>query len=143
MPIKILVMGLPGAGKTYLAQHILGHLQDAKKKVSWLNADDVRKKYNDWDFSIDGRIRQSVRMRELADSLTVDYVICDFIAPLPQMRTNFSADWTVWVDTIKSGRFEDTNKIFVPPDTYDFRITEQDSVRWSEFVAVNILNINR
>jgi hypothetical protein len=143
MPIRILIMGLPGAGKTYLAQHILGHLQDAKKQVSWLNADDVRKKYNDWDFSTEGRIRQSLRMRELADICPVDYVICDFVAPLTDMRINFAADWTVWVDTIKSGRFEDTNKVFVPPDSYDFRITEQNSEKWSEFIAVNILRNTR
>jgi adenylylsulfate kinase len=124
---KILVMGLPGAGKTYLAQHIVDTLQAERKKVGWLNADDVRKEYNDWDFSHEGRIRQSKRMAELAESKygTFDYVICDFVAPLPEMRNNFKADWTVWVDTIEKGRFEDTNKIFTPPDVYDFRITEQ------------------
>ena len=73
---RILIMGLPGSGKTYLAQHLNDHLQSEKKKVGWLNADDVRKKYNDWDFSEAGRIRQSMRMRTLADSMTdVDYVI--------------------------------------------------------------------
>ena len=126
MTQRILVMGLPGSGKTYLSQYILEYLQREKKTVSWLNADDVRKKYNDWDFSKEGRIRQSLRMRELADKMTTDYVICDFVAPLPEMRHNFKADWTIWVDTIDKGRFEDTNKAFVPPDVYDFRITEQE-----------------
>ena len=80
---RILIMGLPGAGKTYLAQHVLEHLQNEKKRVRWLNADDVRKKYNDWDFSTEGRVRHSIRMRELADAMTdVDYVICDFFATL-------------------------------------------------------------
>jgi adenylylsulfate kinase len=143
MTTKILIMGLPGAGKTYLAQHIVDHLQQACKTVSWLNADDVRKKYNDWDFSYEGRIRQSHRMRDLADSMTTDYVICDFVAPLVEMRNNFKADWTVWVDTIDQGRFEDTNKMFVPPDVYDFRIIEQNSEKWSEFIAVNILQNTR
>lgn len=143
-PQRILIMGLPGSGKTYLAQHILGHLQDAKKKVQWLNADDVRKKYNDWDFSHEGRIRQSLRMRELADTMTnADYVICDFVAPLVEMRNNFKADWTIWVDTIDKGRFEDTNKVFVAPDVYDFRITEQNAEKWSEFVSVHILGNQR
>ena len=138
---KILIMGLPGAGKTFLAQYILERLQNAGKRVGWINADDVRKKYNDWDFSIEGRIRQSLRMRELAESYgNVDYVICDFVCPLPEMRENFSADWTIWVDTIQSGRFDDTNKLFVPPTEYDFRITEQDSPRMSELVAVNVLH---
>ena len=137
---RILIMGLPGAGKTFLAQHILDHLQDNKKTVMWLNADDVRKKYNDWDFSHEGRIRQSLRMRELADSYDVDYVICDFVAPLVEMRNNFKADWTVWVDTINQGRFEDTNKVFVAPEQYDFRITEQKAEKWGEFIAAHILD---
>jgi hypothetical protein len=155
-PQRILIMGLPGAGKTYLAQHIVDHLQDSYKvnelslrpvtkvKVGWLNADDVRKKFNDWDFSHEGRIRQSLRMRELADSMTdLDYVICDFVAPLVEMRNNFKADWTVWVDTIDAGRFEDTNRMFVPPEVYDFRITEQHSEKWGEFVAAHILDNRR
>jgi adenylylsulfate kinase len=140
MTERILVMGLPGAGKTYLAQFVLERLQNAKKSVSWLNADDVRKKYDDWDFSIEGRLRQSKRMRQLADEMTTDYVICDFIAPLDEMRTNFDAHWTVWVDTIKEGRFEDTNKLFEPPGCYDFRIPTQDAVKWSELIAETILD---
>jgi hypothetical protein len=160
MPNRILIMGLPGAGKTYLAQYILEHLQDAYKninentltpfkdskvKVGWLNADDVRKKYDDWDFSHEGRIRQSKRMRELADSMTeYDYVICDFVAPLVDMRHNFKADWTIWVDTIREGRYADTNAMFIEPEQYDFRITEQNSEKWSEFIAHHILgNIRR
>ena len=143
MTTKILIMGLPGAGKTYLAQHIVDHLQQERKTVDWLNADDVRKKYNDWDFSYEGRIRQSHRMRELADQMNTDYVICDFVAPLVEMRNNFKADWTIWVDTIDKGRFEDTNKVFTPPEVYDFRITEQNAEKWSEFVAVHILGNTR
>lgn len=143
MPKRILVMGLPGAGKTHLAQHIVDCFQAERKRVGWVNADDVRQKYNDWDFSIEGRIRQSLRMREEADAMThVDYVICDFVCPLPEMRKNFSADWTIWVDTIKEGRFDDTNKLFVPPVMYDFHVTEQCADDWSEFIAVSILNSN-
>ena len=144
MTQRILIMGLPGAGKTYLAQHILDHLQAERKRVRWLNADDVRKEYNDWDFTEAGRIRQSLRMRTLADSFTdVDYVICDFVAPLVEMRNNFKADWTVWVDTIDRGRFEDTNRAFVPPEQYDFRITEQQGEKWGEFVVAHILDNRR
>ena len=144
MTKRILVMGLPGAGKTYLAQHIVDHLQAEKKSIGWLNADDVRKKYNDWDFSHEGRIRQSLRMRELADGMTdCDYVICDFVAPLVEMRNNFKADWTVWVDTIDKGRYEDTNKAFTPPEQYDFRVTEQNADKWAEFIGEHILSNRR
>lgn len=139
MTERILVMGLPGAGKTYLSQYILERLQNSNKTVSWLNADIVREKYNDWDFSIEGRIRQSLRMRELADASGTDYVICDFVCPLQIMRQNFKADWTVWVDTIKEGRYADTNQMFVEPDSYDFRIQTQDSQYWSELIAHAIL----
>ena len=137
---RILIMGLPGAGKTYLAQYVLERLQNANKKCGWLNADIVREKYNDWDFSVEGRIRQSLRMRQLADEMDYDYVICDFICPLPEMRENFAADYTVWVDTITEGRYNDTNKLFLPPSQYDFRITTQDAVKWSELIAQTILD---
>lgn len=150
---KILIMGLPGSGKTFLAEALKKYLEEnslffkpnaeteasSKATVKWINADDVRKKYNDWDFSHEGRIRQSIRMRELADSFFNDFVIADFVAPLPEMRHNFKADWTIWVDTIEKGRFEDTNKMFVPPEVYDFRVTEQNCEKWAEFIGTHIL----
>lgn len=161
---KILIMGLPGAGKTYFAERLKAYLENNssistmpiermtqfeiaptyyKSKVKWFNADEVRKKYNDWDFSREGRIRQSLRMAEFALKCTEDFVICDFVAPLPEMRHNFKADWTIWMDTIDAGRYEDTNKAFVPPEIYDFRITEQNAEKWSEFVGEHILNNRR
>jgi adenylylsulfate kinase len=154
---RILIMGLPGAGKTYFAERLKEYIEthsdlfnpnaesieSSRAKVKWINADDVRKKYNDWDFSHEGRIRQSIRMRELADSFFNDFVIADFVAPLPEMRHNFKADWTIWIDTIEKGRFEDTNKMFVAPDVYDFRITEQNAEKWAEFVGQHILEDRR
>jgi hypothetical protein len=141
---RILVMGLPGAGKTTLAQWIVDYLQREGNRVGWLNADDVRKKYDDWDFSEAGRIRQSKRMRDLADSMSdMDYVICDFVAPLAEMRHNFKADWTIWVDTIREGRYADTNAMFQEPEVYDFRITEQRAEWWGEFIAAHILDNRR
>ena len=155
---RILVMGLPGAGKTYFAERLKKYLEqyshpvnemslmpftDAQVSVVWYNADDVRKKYNDWDFSNEGRIRQSHRMRDLADASGADYCIVDFVAPLPEMRFNYKADWTIWIDTIDAGRFEDTNKIFTAPDVYDFRITEQNAEKWVEFVGNHIIENRR
>lgn len=139
IPQRILVMGLPGSGKTTLATEIVRLLNADGKTVTWLNADAVRKQYNDWDFSHEGRIRQSDRMRFLADNSGTDYALCDFVAPLVEMRNNFKPDWTVWVDTIDKGRFEDTNKVFISPTIYDFRVTEQKSEIWGEFIAKHIL----
>lgn len=164
MPVKILVMGLPGSGKTYFAERLKKYLEDFsnvihmpaermmhlelpptswKAKVDWFNADEIRKRFNDWDFSKEGRIRQSLRMAEFALKCSGDFAICDFVAPLPEMRHNFKADWTIWLDTIDAGRYEDTNKIFVEPDVYDFRITEQNAERWAEFVGMHILENRR
>ena len=141
-------MGLPGAGKTTLATHLKNHMIDIKHEgfgisVDWFNADEIRKKFNDWDFSETGRIRQSLRMAELAEQSQADYVICDFVAPLVEMRNNFKADWTIWMDTIDAGRFENTNKAFIPPEVYDFRITEQNAQKWAVYVADGILNNQR
>lgn len=139
MTVRILVMGLPGAGKTTLALALKNRLESRGKSVSWFNADQVRQQNNDWDFSFQGRLRQSLRMKALAESSLTDYAICDFVAPLPLMRFNFEAHWTIWMDTIAEGRFEDTNKAFTAPDYYDFRITEQNAEHWAEHVAHKIV----
>ena len=137
---RILIMGLPGAGKTYLAERLKAQIQSEGKTVGWLNADEVRRHYNDWDFSEAGRIRQSLRMRDLADESNTDYCIVDFVAPLVEMRTNFKAAWTIWMDTIREGRYADTNKMFVEPEQYDFRVTEQNGDKWADFIAEHIVN---
>lgn len=119
--MKILVMGLPGSGKTYLTERLTPLLEAA-----WYNADKVREMANDWDFSNEGRARQSNRMRTFADFEKNQnrYVICDFVCPTKETRANFNADITIWMDTIKEGRFEDTNKIFEAPRHCDYHITE-------------------
>ena len=141
-------MGLPGSGKTTFSKALFRYLHSFNYEgngltVDWFNADEVRKKFNDWDFSESGRIRQSLRMAELAEKSFTDFVIADFVAPIPEMRHNFKADWVIWMDTIEKGRFEDTNKMFVNPDVYDFRITEQNAEKWAEFVADHILEERR
>jgi adenylylsulfate kinase len=132
-------MGLPGSGKTTLAESLKRELLKADKSVIWFNADDVRKQYNDWDFSHKGRIRQADRMKILTELSLAEFAICDFVAPLPEQRDLFDAAWTVWVDTISEGRFADTNQIFVPPEKYDFRVTEQDSQRWAKLITSQII----
>mgnify|MGYP005724514829 FL=1 len=131
----ILVMGLPGAGKTTLADEI-APLINAKR----LNADEVRKAADDWDFSADGRVRQAKRMAEFAMKIKNEghYVIADFIAPTPEARKLFPADFTIWVDTIKKGRFEDTNQMFVEPENFDFKVTTQDAKNWAPKIVEEI-----
>ena len=128
-------MGLPGAGKTTLANELAPSL-NAKR----LNADEVRKAANDWDFSEEGRIRQSKRMAEFALKLKDEgnYVIADFIAPTPEARKLFPADFVIWVDTIKEGRFDDTNQMFVKPEKYDFHVTTQDAKVWTDKIIKEI-----
>ena len=102
-------MGLPGSGKTALAKAL-----QKKLKCLWFNADTVREQFNDWDFSHNGRIRQSERMRDLANSSSNEskYVIVDFIAPIQETRDIFDADFTVWVNRIETSIYQNTNNLF-------------------------------
>ncbi len=128
-------MGLPGSGKTTLASKLVSIL-----KAKWINADKIRKKSKDWDFSDEGRKRQAKRMSDFADKYKKDgyYVVADFICPTPQTRKLFNPDFMIWVDTIKKSRFKDTNKIFVKPKRYDVKVTEKDSEIWAIKIADQI-----
>ncbi len=131
----ILIMGLPGAGKTTLANE-LAKLIESKR----LNADEIRKAANDWDFSEEGRTRQAKRMADVALKMKSEgnNVIADFICPTPEARKLFPANYIVWVDTIKEGRFEDTNQMFVKPEKYNFHVTTQDAKLWASKIAEDL-----
>ena len=112
-------MGLPGSGKTTLAKplaELLGAVH--------LNADAIREEYDDWDFTPEGRIRQAMRMRYLADGVVKAgrIAVADFVCPTEKARQEFAADFTVWMDTIKEGRFEDTNRMFETPTNYNYHV---------------------
>ena len=128
-------MGLPGSGKTTLANE-LAPLLNAKR----LNADEVRKEANDWDFSEDGRTRQAKRMANFAKKIKEEgsHVVADFICPTPEARSLFPADFVIWVDTIKEGRFDDTNKMFIKPEKFDCQVTTQDAKHWAPRIAEKI-----
>jgi adenylylsulfate kinase len=135
--MKVLIFGLPGAGKTWLAERLQKEL-----KCAWYNADEVRKMANDWEFSDEARIRQARRMRNIADyekGCGRD-VICDFVCPTELTRHIFEADITVWVDTIEEGRFEDTNKAFERPNiaNVDFHITKHLSEEDGEVASLAV-----
>ncbi|OXE35251.1 MAG: adenylyl-sulfate kinase [Phenylobacterium zucineum] len=119
--MRVLIMGLPASGKTTLARDVALRLGAAGVSVAWFNADMVRSIANDWDFSEEGRLRQANRMRELADNSMCQVSLCDFVAPTEEIRGIFDADLTIWMDTIKAGRFDDTNKVFTPPHHSDIR----------------------
>ena len=126
MTTRILVMGLPGSGKTTFSQELVKRLM-LKHTVKWFNADVVRKEHNDWDFTPAGRMRQVERMRKMADKSGAEYVVCDFVCPTEEYRQVFDADYVIWMDAITEGRYEDTNKLFEPPTNYNVRIRD-----WAE-----------
>tara|TARA_B100000123_G_C25560452_1_gene353705 strand:+ start:33 stop:461 length:429 start_codon:yes stop_codon:yes gene_type:complete len=134
---KILIMGLPGSGKTSLAKRLYPYL-----KAVFLNNDEVRKEANDWDFSPKGRERQTKRMKDLAQKYLNEgkNVIADFVCPTEKTRKDFNADILIWVDTIKKGRFEDTNKMFEEPKKFHYRVTEQNAEKWSLQIIEDMKN---
>ncbi len=133
---KILICGLPGSGKTTLA-NLLAPMLGAH----WLNADEVRKAADDWDFSPEGRVRQANRMKDQAEAVITHnrHVVADFICPTEKTRQDFGADYVVWMDTIKEGRFDDTNKMFVPPEKYDYKVTHMNAEMWAFLIKADFL----
>jgi adenylylsulfate kinase len=131
-------MGLPGSGKTWLSERLQKHLNCA-----WYNADNVRKMANDWNFSPEGRLRQSNRMKTVADFEKQNgrTVICDFVCPTKTTRDLFEADIIIWIDTIVEGRFEDTNKMFEPPENFHYHITKHMTDNEIEKFANTILKV--
>ena len=128
-------MGLPGSGKTTLASELVPLL-----KAKWLNADEVRKEADDWDFSTEGRTRQAKRMWSKAQEFKNqgNNVVADFVCPTPAARKLFPADYVIWMDTIKEGRFEDTNKMFVKPEKFNYHVTTMDAKNWAPKILKEI-----
>lgn len=134
----ILITGLPGSGKSTLAEKLQKKFEESGYISEWYNADKVRQQHNDYDFTYEGRLRQAHRMKNLADTHTHGYIILDFVAPLPEFRDIINSNYIIWMDTIVAGRFEDTNKLYITPEHYHFRVTEQDAEKWSSKIVNEI-----
>lgn len=128
--MKILVMGLPGSGKSTLSKKLFELLPNSV----WLNADRIRHSYNDWDFTLEGRIRQAKRMEILSNLCDEDFVIMDFVCPLEVCRLQITTDITIWMDTAKTSMYPDTDCIFEIPKYYNYKITEKDAERYSKLI---------
>ena len=135
--LRILIFGLPGSGKTTLA------IKLAKKLGAvHLNADEVRGRFEDWDFSDEGRLRQAFRMSDLAKLAESQYVIMDFVCPTRQLRKIVAADVNIFMNTIVEGRFEDTNKLFefpVDSEKVSYTIQEKDSDQEAQRIANDLM----
>ena len=137
--MKILIMGLPGSRKSTFAEKLTTQLSTSSA-TEWINADVLRKQFDDWDFSLEGRKRQAERMKTIADEAQLKgiHAVCDFVCPTQELRNIFDADMIVWMNTIKEGRYPDTNDLFEPPTSkeYDFRLTGTDDLdKWSQTIA--------
>ena len=135
--MKILIMGLPGSGKTTIASKLTPIL-----KAKWINADIVRKTDQNFDYSKAGRINQAHRMKKLADKKVNQghIVVADFICPTVETRKIFNADFTIWMDTITQCDFEDTNQMFEKPivangDDADIIIKEKNADAWVDTIV--------
>lgn len=138
--IKILICGLPGSGKTTLARALQEYFIANMHSADWFNADSLRAQFNDWDFTVQGRLRQATRMAEHCLHSTATYALCDFVAPLPESHQILSANWTIFVNTVSTSQYHDTNTIFQAPAHYDFLVTEKDASRYAALIGKQILS---
>ena len=140
--MKILIFGLPGSGKTTLAKPFAELINGVH-----INADEIRNRYDDWDFSLEGRMRQAQRMKHLADGVVMagKIAVADFVCPTEAAREEFDADYTVWMDTIKEGRFKDTNELFETPEHVDYHVEKwfDNAHEQLKLVVQRWMDINR
>jgi adenylylsulfate kinase len=130
----ILIMGLSGSGKSELAKELHSLLQENEMSSTRINGDEVRESYKDWDFSPEGRIRQAERMARLSKKSEAQFVIADFIAPTKQARNIFNPDMLIWLDTVKSSKYTNTDVVFQNPKNYHFKINKKNSKKWAKTI---------
>ena len=126
-------MGLSGSGKTTLEKPLAELVGGVH-----LNADDVRTRYDDWDFSTEGRLRQAERMLHLADGITMagKIAVADFICPTEQTRQIYNPDYLIWMDTIDNSGHPDTDAMFEPPMEVNYHVKEWFNDTHAQLVLV-------
>ena len=131
--MKVLIFELPGSGKSTLAEPFAKEIGGV-----WINADEVRERYHDWDFSPEGRLRQAERMRHLADGVVSagKIAVADFVAPTFLSRIKFKADFEVWMDTIEESKYEDTNAMFEKPLEWNYHVAQ-----WFDDTAIQLADV--
>lgn len=133
-------MGLSSSGKTTLAKSLIKLLLNNDKKIEWLNADEIRTIYNDWDFSESGRLRQAHRIANLANISNKEFVIADFIAPIQEMRKIYNADYIIFMNTIKESSYKDTDLIFEKPINPNITVTSKNSEYWASIICEDLIS---
>ena len=127
-------MGLSGSGKSELAKELHSLFQEHNILSVRINGDEVRESHKDWDFSPDGRVRQAQRIARLAKKSEAQFVIADFIAPTKETRDIFNADMLIWLDTIRSSKYTNTDVVFQNPKNYQFKVKKKDSKKWAKTI---------
>lgn len=127
-------MGLSGSGKSELAKELHSLFQENEISSIRINGDEVREFHKDWDFSPDGRVRQAQRMARLAKKSEAQFVIADFIAPTKETRDIFNADMLIWLDTVKTSKYTNTDVVFQNPKNYQFKVNKKNSKKWAKTI---------
>lgn len=128
----ILIFGLSGSGKTTLATALRKIYPDAIH----LNADIIREKYDDWDFSLEGRERQARRVLTLAKEHPNNVIICDFICPLQRFRDLFKGSYMIFMDTVSESKYKDTDAIFERPIESEIDVVIRDFKETNQLISI-------
>lgn len=138
---RILICGLPNSGKTTFAKALIHYYAINNNSYVWFNGDDVRKLYNDWDFSLEGRLRQTNRMKELANKSGLIDVIIDYVCPLEEYRKILQPTHIIYIDTKDSTPYKDTLSIFQPVQSPNITVLNKNSIEQCAFTFYNQLKM--
>ena len=135
--MRVLIMGRCGASNTRLAAELLEELHK-NGPAEHLSSEEIRKEFNDSDYSEDGEVRTAQRMRMIADRYVDNGwpVICDLICPTPYTRLIIDADITVWLDTVMTEQ-----DLFIEPTEDEYTLKVIDDNTSCAAVIADLVNI--